>query len=224
MKTLNIIILVISYITLFLSASIHLYASFKDNKKLRKQSKGFILLGILGIYVLTARNVNTIVIFAILTSWLGDVLLIPKGNKWFAAGGVSFMVSHVLFILSYYPQIDFSKVPFVVIGLLAIIYGFVAVKVFKALKQYIPKMLFYPMIIYLAINCCNNLFAWMQFFSNKDLTTTIILIGAVLFFISDSVLFLVRFHKQHVVPYEHFYVMLTYILAEILIVQGLALL
>lgn len=50
--------------------------------------------------------------------------------------------------------------------------------------------------------------------------TIISFIGAVMFFISDSTLFYVRFKKDTVFK-NHFIVMLAYIIAEFMIVQGL---
>ena len=50
-------------------------------------------------------------------------------------------------------------------------------------------------------------------------------IGAVLFFVSDCSLFLVRYYKPRKIVYkDHFTVMLTYILGELLITQGIIML
>ena len=49
--------------------------------------------------------------------------------------------------------------------------------------------------------------------------------GAVLFFVSDCALFLVRYHKNKNLVYRrHFTVMLTYVLGELLITQGMLML
>ena len=50
-------------------------------------------------------------------------------------------------------------------------------------------------------------------------------VGAVLFFISDCTLFLVRYHKNKDLIFKrHFTVMLTYIVGELLITQGVLML
>ena len=82
----------------FVSTAVHLYASLRKDTRLRNITKPFILLSLLGFYVLAARSVSTAVVLALLFSWLGDVLLMPKGNQWFVSGGVSFLISHILFI------------------------------------------------------------------------------------------------------------------------------
>ena len=187
-----------------ISSSIHLYASFKSNSKLRAQTKGIILLALLGWYCFSVSDPLLIVIAAILTSWLGDVLLIPKGVKWFSAGGISF-------------------VPLWLIIAAAVAYIAVTVLVFRGLRPYLPKKLFYPMAAYLLANSAMNCFALYQLVSLPCLATAVTFIGAVLFFISDSTLFYVRFKKDGRLK-THFIVMLTYILAEFLIVEGFVLL
>lgn len=212
------------FLAVFLvSAAIHLYASYKSDKPLRNKTKPFILLGLLGWYICCAENPQGIVIAAILTSWLGDVLLIPKGVKWFAIGGVSFAVSHFCFMMGYLPHIDFAVVPLWVIILTAAVYFTTVCFVFKGLKPHLPKPLFYPMFGYLLINGSMNSFALFQLISMPCKASIITFIGAVLFFISDSTLFYVRFKKDTIFK-NHFIVMLTYTIAEFLIVQGFILL
>lgn len=206
-----------------ISSVIHLYASHKSDKPLRNKTKPFILLGLLGWYICCAENPQNIVIAAILTSWLGDVLLIPKGVKWFTVGGISFGVSHLCFMLAYLPQIQFAAVPIWAIVATAAVYFTAVCFVFKGLKPHLPKQLFYPMFVYLLINGSMNSFALFQLISMPCKATIITFIGAVLFFISDSTLFYVRFKKDTILK-NHFIVMLTYIIAEFMIIQGLIML
>ena len=81
-----------------LSTAVHLYGSIRKDSKLRNVTKPFLLLSLLGYYILAARTPSAAVILALIFSWIGDVLLIPKGVKWFTAGGIAFMVSHAFFI------------------------------------------------------------------------------------------------------------------------------
>ena len=95
-------------ILFFIVTGIHLYASLKQDKPLRNKTKPFILLLLLAFYCLSVDQVSLTVVLALFFSWLGDVLLIPNGLKWFTAGGISFMISHFFFILSYAGLTDFS--------------------------------------------------------------------------------------------------------------------
>lgn len=210
-------------IAFFVVSTVHLYASKKRNVKLRAQSKGFILLTLLGWYCCSVDQINWIVVVALLTSWLGDVLLIPNGVKWFTAGGISFMVSHAFFVLTYAPHVVWSSIPVWVIILIAVVYLIAVIFEFRGLKPHLPKGLFYPMFLYLMINGTMNSFAWFQMLSVPCTATIITLIGALLFFASDSILFYVRFNKQTRWK-SHFPVMVTYIIGEFLIVYGIILL
>ena len=203
----------------FIDAVIHLYASLKSNKKLRAITKPWLLLTLLGWYCCVAENPLCIVIAAILTSWLGDVLLIPKGTKWFTAGGISFWASHICFIIAYSRFVDFSVIPLWAVILCAAVYFIASVLVFRGLKTSLPEKLFYPMFIYLLVNGTMNCFALYQLLTDVNPATIVTFIGALLFFISDSTLFYVRFNKDS--PFKtHFVPMLTYIVAEFLIVFG----
>lgn len=202
------------------SSIVHLYASVKKNKKLRAATKPFILIGLFVYYCFAAEPVRPIVLAAIFFSWLGDVLLIPEGVKWFTAGGISFMVSHLCFACAYMRRVDFSVIPLWAVLLIAAVYAVAVTLVFKGLRPHLPKGLFWPMMLYLFINGINNCTALYQLISLPCHATAVIYLGAILFFCSDSILFYVRFKKDTRWK-SHFPVMLTYILAELLIVYGL---
>ena len=203
-----------------LSTAIHLYASLKQETKLRNITKPFLLLSLLGFYVLAARSPSTAVILALLFSWLGDVLLMPKGIKWFTAGGIAFMISHAFFVAGYWPDVVFSKIPVLLIVLLAAFFAAAVAFIFSKLKPHLPKALFYPMFLYLLINGTMNCFAIFRCVSNPTAATLTTAIGAALFFVSDTALFFVRFKKDGRLK-THFLVMLTYSIGELLIVLGL---
>ena len=203
-----------------IATAIHLYASLKQDKKMRIMTKPFILLALLGFYVLAARVPSTFIILALIFSWLGDVLLMPKGVKWFTAGGIAFMISHVFFILGYLKDVNFAAIPVWLVILLAVFFVSVVTYIFSKLKPHLPKALFYPMFLYLLINGAMNCFAIFRWVSVPSAATLTTAIGAALFFISDSSLFFVRFNKESRMK-THFLVMLTYSIGELLIVLGL---
>ncbi len=213
----------ICFLALFiLSSLIHLYGSFQNDQRIRNISKGLILLCLTGYYIFSSERVYWLVIAALLLSWLGDVFLIFKGG--FAVGGISFMASHICFICLYLPQVSLASVPWFVFVAVVLVYGTAVFLVFRALKEFLPEKLYYPMMLYLIVNGLMNGTALLQLVSMPCLATALIFLGAMMFFTSDSILFIVRFHKTHMVWRRHFLVMLTYILAEYLIVQGLLLL
>ena len=208
-------------IIFFIATGIHLYASLRQDKPLRNKTKPFILLSLLGYYCSSTDRIVVTVVLALLFSWLGDILLIPKGFKWFTAGGIAFMVSHFFFIMSYARNIDLASLDRAVAVILPFVFLVSSTIIFHYLKPHLPKSLFYPMYLYLLINGAMNCFAWFRAYSMPGTAGIITTVGALLFYISDSSLFFVRFKKNSILK-THFLVMFTYAIGELLIVIGLA--
>lgn len=206
-------------------SAIHLYHSWQDKGVHRAKTKPFLLLFLILYYVFATDKIVLFLLIALIASWLGDVLLIPVGNKWFIMGGISFMFSHFFFIMTYYPNIDFAKVVWSIAVPMAVIYFGISIMIIRAVKAKTPKSMLFPMCFYLFCNSTMNLFALMQLMSHTGTGGVLALIGAALFFASDCCLFLVRYGKRPTIIFKkHFTVMLTYILGELLIVQGMMML
>lgn len=213
----------IFFLLLFITSSaVHLWASAKSDINLRAKTKGFILSSLLLWYITTSVQPESFVIAALLFSWFGDILLIGKGIKWFASGGISFGLSHVFFCLSYLNQIQFNSIPVAVLIVAAIVYITAGLIIFSKLKVFLPKSLLAAMFSYMLVNSTQGCFALLRLLTLRNTAGLITFIGTTLFFISDATLFFVRFAKDGK-KRNHFMVMLTYIAAEFLIVLGLVL-
>lgn len=216
-----------AFLILYLVFSgIHLYDSWRDDADARKKTKPFLLIFLVLFYVTAAMRKGGTeyhLLLALVTSWLGDVLLIPKGHHWFALGGVSFGASHVFFILVYAQNIVFRGMPWFLVVPIALIYFAVAFAIIWAVQPTTPKIMVGPMYIYLLANATMNTFALMQLITHRSPGSIVAYIGALLFFISDCTLFLVRYYKknEHLIFHKHFTVMLTYLAGELLIVLGM---
>lgn len=210
---------------LALCSAAHLYYSWVDNKRGRAATKPFLLILLVLYYVFSADRLSFVLLGALVTSWLGDVLLIPRGHGWFAAGGISFMLSHFLFIAVYVENINFALVPWVPAVILAVVYYGISAKIISMLWPYAPKKMRAVMYVYLLANSTMNVFAFMQMVTMLHPGAIVAYIGAVLFFISDCTLFLVRYYEpKRLIFKDHFTVMLTYIVGEFLITQGILML
>lgn len=226
----QLLLTVVLYETIFaLSTGVHLYASLRDNSTLRAVSKPLILLSLLGLYLEATRLrgaiPSTLVVMAVVLSCAGDVLLIPNGEKWLAAGGVCFGLSHLLYIFAYLQTgLDLTAVPAPSFWVLAVLYAVVILFTFMLLSTSLPKLLRIPILIYLCINGAMNLFAWLRLIGGSCSTANGLMVGcgAVLFFLSDTVVFYGMFKKRTRLT-GHFTVMVTYAAAQLLIVLGLIL-
>ena len=211
------------FLALYILCSlIHLYHSWKDIAKKRAITKPLLLLLLVVWYILSTQDISWVLVAALLTSWLGDVLLIPKGHGWFTAGGISFLLSHFLFIAVYAPSVAFAGIPWLLVVPLALVYYGISIMIIRAVKPTTPKIMVVPMCLYLMANSTMNVFAFMRFLTLKTPGSLVAWIGAVLFFISDCTLFLVRYYtKKQVIFKKHFTVMLTYLAGEALITLGI---
>ena len=205
-----------------LCSAVHLYHSWKDIPKKRAMTKPWLLLLLTEWYVVSTRDLSWVLVAALLTSWLGDILLIPKGHGWFTAGGISFLLSHFLFIAVYAPSVAFGSIPWLLVVPVALVYYGISIMIIRAVKPTTPKIMVVPMCLYLIANSTMNIFALMRCLTLRTPGSLIAVLGAVLFFVSDCTLFLVRyFRNPDVIFKRHFTVMLTYLSGELLIVLGL---
>lgn len=211
------------FLSLFVIVSvIHLIDSWRDNAKRRAYTKPFLLILLLLFYFFAAEEISWVLAAALLFSWLGDVLLIPKGTPWFIAGGIAFLVSHILFIFAYLPAIQWERAVWWILIPAALLYYGISVTVTLKLKGNIPVAMIVPMILYLLANSTMNLAALTQLMTLRNAGAAVAYAGAVFFFISDCTLYLVRYHtNKNLIFKKHFTVMLTYLLGECLITVGL---
>lgn len=208
------------FLALFICASIlHLFASFTKNSKLRAISKPILLPSLFFFYIHSVENPSLFISLALLFSWLGDLFLIPNGLKWFTCGGISFIISHLFFVLGYAKGFSFSEIPWFYYVIFPIIYFVIVFAVFIKLKPHLKKGLSIPIGLYLLVNGAMNCFAIFRHCMFGDIASMVTLIGAVLFFISDVILFFVRFDKTFKMK-SHFWVMIFYLLGEFLIIFG----
>ena len=225
------------FLALFaVAAAINLIGAKTDKAALSNISKPALLL-LLCLYCITASMPNTdiLLVIALAACWLGDILLMLKGNVWFAAGGVSFFAGHVLLIFTFANRLDSNyNVLNIILGISAV-YAAVACVVMVFAKK-TPKIMIVPMLLYLLCNGVMNAFAFLCLWRSGGIAMrvpgpedirqmvncAISFAGAVLFFISDCALFLMRFGDEKKRFYKtNFFVMLTYILGVCLITLGL---
>ena len=214
------------FLILYIAVStLHLIASWRDDSEKRKKTKPFLLILLLLFYLFSVDKPSLFLVLALLTSWLGDVLLIPKGHKWFTMGGIAFMFSHLFFVLLYSAQICPEKLRLLPILLLAAAYYGFSLFIIRKIRHNTPKAMVAPMYFYLFCNSTMNIFAMMQLLSRPSLAAAVAYLGALLFYASDCCLFLVRYgDKPEIIFKKHFTVMLTYLLGELLIVVGIIML
>jgi uncharacterized membrane protein YhhN len=160
---------------------------------------------------------RTLLIAALIFSTFGDIFLLFKQELFFILGLGSFLTAHVLYIFIFrkltakFPP---TGVVFVVLVVLGVYLGFFLSYLWPNLKE--MKI---PVVVY-ALTISTML--WMavsNWYSTRHKSNLIIVLGAFLFVISDSILAIDLFH--HPIENGRFLVMFTYLSAQLAIVYGL---
>lgn len=193
-----------------------LFPSFSQVRYLAKPALMLLLMA----YVFVSKDVERkpSILLALFFAWLGDVfLMIPGSNPLFFQLGLGgFLIMQWLYIDMFKKQIN--KVLSPVNGMTIV----VAIYVLGLLSLLLPQMnlaLAIPVIVY-AISLGTMLWFASQRKSSVSLWNyQCILGGAVLFVLSDSLLAINKFYYSF--PGNSFWVMSTYILAQLLLTQGL---
>jgi uncharacterized membrane protein YhhN len=156
-------------------------------------------------------------LFALFFSWIGDVLLLfsDKHPLFFISGLVAFLIAHLVYIFLFQNQnkINRTKIylrfsPIVIIYLLGIL---------SVLWSSLNEMKI-PVTIYAFVISTMLLMSIKSYFEWKKPANLLVLIGAVLFVISDSILAVNKFYTP--VPMSSFLIMNTYLAAQFLIVKS----
>jgi len=171
----------------------------------------------------SGQNRSNGVLAAIFFSFLGDTLLMyeHKDPLYFMFGLASFLTAHVFYILVYRQHrgeenedrlqgVHRARMAFPIIiagsGLVFVLY---------------PSLgdLRIPVIIYATILVVMVLNALFRSGRTNTVSFSLVLIGAVLFMVSDSLLAINKFFQP--ISHAGLYIMITYITAQFLIVNGL---
>ncbi len=158
----------------------------------------------------------------LLFSLAGDVFLLFDGNGplFFMLGLIAFLLAHMAYILAYrlsvqsdpHPSVFRKKpwlcVPFLLYG--AVLYGWL----FPHLGD-----LQLPVLLYTLVLLGMGVFALNRYQRTPSLSFRLVLMGALLFIVSDSVLAIDKFVSPF--PWAGVVVMATYSLAQYLIVLGM---
>jgi uncharacterized membrane protein YhhN len=158
-------------------------------------------------------------ILALVFSFLGDTLLINP--DYFIGGLIAFLIAHILFVFTY-RQHQFEETENALAGLQRIRLAFPIILAATGLVIILfPSLndLKIPVIVYAVVLAIMVLTALFRFGRTSSGSFWLVFTGAVLFMISDSILAINKFLEP--LPNAGLYIMLTYCVAQSLIVQGL---
>jgi uncharacterized membrane protein YhhN len=178
------------------------------------------LLGF-GVYFHPKFLSRRILLTALIFSWIGDVILIfaDIAEIYFILGLVSFLIAHITYCVLFNKQIigeiQINKVLF---GLGSLVIAFYLTAIILVLMPNLGDLKI-PVIVYAAVISTMLLFAFNGYLIWKKPGALYIFLGAITFVISDSILAFDKFHAP--IEKSSFFIMLSYLVAQYLIVVGI---
>lgn len=204
-----------------LSAVVHLYFCFTEKDKYRKLTKP-LCLAFLGTAAALYVPDKPLIYIGAYCGLIGDIFLLnKKNNKYFAAGTIFFIAGHILYAIQIASLLPY-QIPwwvYLIIGLAgALISGLVLLKDKKYLGKYaFPANLYIYLLLFM--------FAFGIVFTvsvpSKIYAGLLVTFGYLAFISSDTTLIITKFVKD--IKRRDFYIMITYLTAELLILLGLCL-
>ncbi|OIV41764.1 lysoplasmalogenase [Flavobacterium johnsoniae] len=176
---------------------------------------------ILGVYFSKKFRTQNILLTALLFSWIGDVVLLfaDIAEIYFILGLVSFLLSHLLYLVLFNKQIkEKIKRNAVIFMIGSILIGCYLIGMLSVLLPSLGDLKI-PVVVYASIISIMLLFAYNGLLIWKKPANQYVFFGALFFVISDSILALNKFHTP--IKKSSFIIMLTYLVAQYLIVIGI---
>jgi uncharacterized membrane protein YhhN len=168
----------------------------------------------------TAFPTKKLLTFALLFSWIGDVILLfaDKAEIYFILGLLSFLIAHIVFIILFIKQEAYKTPNKFIFGLGALL---VAGYLFSILSILFPTLgsLKIPVSIYAFTISLMFVMAIRGGLTWKKPINLLILNGAISFVVSDSLLAMNKFYTP--LPNASLLIMSTYIVAQYLITFGI---
>lgn len=176
---------------------------------------------IFGVYFYKNFPTKNILLTALVFSWIGDVILLFSdiSEIYFILGLVSFLISHIVYCILFNRQTKRNlKNNSIAIGIGTIL---IACYLIGMLSVLLPSLgdLKIPVIVYASVISIMLLFAYNGLLNWNEPGNKLVFSGAVVFVISDSILAINKFYNP--IEKSSFFIMLTYLVAQYLIVIGI---
>ena len=200
---------------------LHLLAKLMDFPTMADFTKPLLMMGLMVYFnsevpkTVLSKFVNA----ALFLSLLGDVFLIFSDEQpvFFLLGLGAFLLAHLVYIFLNLNLVNTEdrKLKFKWHDLLFGIYGLF---MFRFIRPDLGNMMI-PALIYTVVICIMGITASKRWGRTDKASFWYILVGAFSFIISDSLLAINQF--THPFPQAGFFIMLTYIVAQFMIVKGI---
>lgn len=213
-KTRWLLVFFTALITYFIGVHYQVQAVIYLCKPLLASSLIFWLLANVGI---NNKKIQNLTVAALFFSLIGDVLLMfEQSDPFFFIGGlIGFLIAHLCYIVVFSSMIQQFSIThkWWIVAFVGCYYATLLYILFPFLGELKIPVAVYGFVI------SSMFFYALHFLFNKNKACLFILIGAILFVVSDSILAVNKFYSSF--NSAGFFIMLTYAFAQYFIVRGI---
>jgi len=199
-------------------SSLHIYYEAIKNKKGSHLTKPLLMPLLILFYLTSTNEINYLLVISLIFAFFGDVFLMWSKKEFNVLMGItSFLLGHLLYIFLFINSTSMLKdIPYM-FYLLLIPYVLFDLYLIKKLFPSMKTMKF-PSFIYMSIILIMSFTSLSRIWSVSFLPFLLPFIGSIFFIISDTLLAFDMFKYKH--KDNNVVVMITYIVAQLLIVLG----
>ncbi len=177
--------------------------------------KPLMMTSLMAFYWVVSSRRSKLYLGALFFSLLGDIFLLDKEGM-FLLGIGAFLITQILFIVLVLNRSSAFSIPKLILS--AIPFLIYLVLLMQTLAPTLED-LFYPVLIYGSVISLFGITALNYHLNHRNASSRILLAGAILFIMSDSMIALNKFYSPHMIyPVA---IMLTYALAQYLICHSM---
>lgn len=205
----------IASIVFLLVAITDVYAVIIQNKSLEMIFKPLLMTTLVVVYLVSVKKPNFWLISALFFSFWGDVFLLDKAN-YFVFGLASFLLAHVMYIkmtTQFLTKKTVSKIVLAAIPFILLFTGLLFL-IFDNLGEMLV-----PVIVYGITIATFGASTFLNYQQEKSTANTWLLLGALLFIASDSLIALNNFYQpKHLFDVS---IIILYVVSQYLIVKAM---
>jgi uncharacterized membrane protein YhhN len=194
---------------------LNLYFVKRESIKGKIFTKPLLMPLLIFFYMFNASKTNYLLVVALTFGFLGDVFLLREANKTFLLGGIkAFLMGHLFYIIAFIVKSNFLKGVPLWFSILLLPYAGVGVIIAKRLFSSMKSMKLQAGI-YMVVILAMSFTSLLTVFTASTVSFLLSFAGSLFFIVSDTMLAfdIFKVHEQK----NHVYIMVTYILAQLLI-------
>ena len=195
-------------------------ASYSELVSLHYIAKPLLVTSLLIFFWIESKSLKiglrVLIIMALIFSFFGDVFLMFTNydSAFFISGLFSFLIAHIMYIIAFKKQRGKLKV----ISLFSYVILSFGIGLFLIINQQLESLLI-PVVIYMIAILTMVISAYLRKGVVSHFSFIMVLLGALFFLVSDSLIALNKFYKP--ITYPTISIMVTYAIAQYCIIIGI---